>query len=224
MVENYLWDISNPEGYNNKSGHYKTRVEYEFIINHLSQNLKRILDLGGGSGRFAVPLKAKGFQVTVIDLNEQAIQICKERHIEDSFCMDFRLFEGKGFDVVLAIELFLVTTPGEVFKIASDSLNDNGLFIFVATNKKSWRYRLHNLRKKKTPNLGEYSLNEYKRMLFAFRFSIIDISGFNWMPFRVNSNNILIPVFAFIEKTFFLNQWLTQSPWLIFACRKEGSL
>jgi 2-polyprenyl-3-methyl-5-hydroxy-6-metoxy-1,4-benzoquinol methylase len=224
MAENYLWDINNPEGYNNKSGHYKTRVEYDFIINHLPKDRKRILDLGGGSGRFAVPLMVKGFPVTVVDLNEQAIQLCKERLIEDSYCMDFRLFEGKGFDVVLAIELFLVTTPGEVFKIASNSLNDKGLFIFVATNKNSWRYRLHNLRKKKTVNLGEYSLNEYRQMLHAFKFSIIDLKGFNWIPFRVNSNNLFIPVFAFIEKVFSLNHWLKQSPWLLFACRKEGSL
>jgi SAM-dependent methyltransferase len=221
MNGEYLWDITNREGYDNKSGHYKTKVESNFIFSHLPQNPARILDLGGGSGRFAVPLTEKGYMVTVLDLNKQAIHLCKERHIEDSHCMDFRFFEGKGFDVVLAIELFLVTPPRDVFRVAANSLHDKGVFIFVATNKKSWRYRLHNLRKKKTPNLGEYSLKEYKRMLNTFRFSISEVRGFNWIPFRVNSNNILIPVFAFIEKVLTLHLWLGQSPWLLFACRKE---
>lgn len=224
MIRKYLWDIDNPAGYNNRSGHYKTRLEYDFIIKHLSINHKRILDLGGGSGRFAVPLLKKGLSVTILDINEQAIHLCKQRNIKNSFCIDFRDFDENDFDAVLAIELFLVTPPEDVFKVASDSLNDKGLFIFVATNNNSWRYHLHNLRKKKTINLGEFSIEEYKQMLNTYKFSIIDIKGFNWLPFTVNSNNFLIPVFTYIERKFLLNNWLQQSPWLLFACRKEETI
>lgn len=216
----YLWDQNNPTGYFNRMGFYKTKVELDFILTHVLKKDSHILDLGGGSGRFAIPLMKLGHDVTVVDLDNDAIQLCKARGVEKAYCNDIRNINLPLFDVVLAIELFLVTTPQDVMNVVNNQLKENGIFIFVATNKLSWRYKLHSLRKKKTKNLGEFSLSEYKDMITNKGFEIIDIKGFNWMPFRVNSNSILIPFFTLIESLFRLNKWLGQSPWLLFACRK----
>lgn len=220
----YLWDEENPQGYFNRSGIYKTKVELDFIKSHISINQNVILDMGGGSGRFAVPLIKEGFDVTVVDLNQDAIKLCKERGIIKSFCADIKEFHSLGYDAVLAIELFLVTTPEEVFKVANQKLSKDAIFIFVGTNKNSWRYKLHNFRSKKSINYGELSIQEYEKLLIQNGFKIISLKGFNWIPFKVNSNNILIPFFAKIESLFRLDRWLSQSPWLLFSCQKTSSI
>jgi hypothetical protein len=53
----YIWDVSNPRTYNNRSGCYKFQRERGFIVNHGANPLERILDIGGGSGRYAVDLE-----------------------------------------------------------------------------------------------------------------------------------------------------------------------
>lgn len=220
MEYRYLWDKDNPQGYHNKMGFYKTQVELNFIIEQISKSNSSILDLGGGSGRFALPLMELKHDVTVVDLNKDAIDLCKKRGIEKAFCADIRTINLPKFDVLLAIELFLVTTPQEVLEVAAHHLKENGIFIFVATNKQSWRYKLHSLRKKKSKNLGEFTLDEYKQIANDAGFETVTIKGFNWMPFRVNSNSVLIPFIASVEKLLGLNKWLSQSPWLLFACKK----
>lgn len=220
----YLWDENNPEGYYNRSGKYKTKVEYDFIKSQISTQQKTILDLGGGSGRFALPLIKSGFDVTVVDLNNHAIELCKQKGITQSYCCDIRNIDMVGFDIVLAIEIFQVTHPAVVFKVANEKLVYNGSFIFVSANKNSWRCKLHNLRKKKSINQGELSIKEYEILLAENGFQISHIKGFNWIPFKVNSNNILIPVFSKIESILRLDKWLNQSPWLLFSCKKISKI
>ncbi|MES2139025.1 MAG: methyltransferase domain-containing protein [Bacteroidota bacterium] len=225
MQENqYLWDEKNPKGYYNRSGIYKTKIELDFIKSYISNNSKTILDLGGGSGRFALPLLKSGFDITVVDLDPRAIELCKRRGIVKSYCCDLKNIDLKGYNVVLAIELFLVTPPQEVIKISYQKLTDEGLFIFVGTNKNSWRNKLHNLRKNKSTNYGELSIKEYENLVVQNGFEIIKIKGFNWMPFKVNSNNVLIPLFSAFESILRLDKWLNQSPWLLFACKKGKSV
>jgi acetyltransferase-like isoleucine patch superfamily enzyme/2-polyprenyl-3-methyl-5-hydroxy-6-metoxy-1,4-benzoquinol methylase len=220
-VNNYQWDIENPNGYNNRSGIYKTKVEYEFIKSHISDKLKTILDMGGGSGRFALPLLNEGFDVTVVDLDSNAVELCRKRGLTKSFCSDIRNFESNEFDVILAIELFLVTPPDIVFEIANQKLSKDGIFIFVATNKDSWRYKMHNSRLNVSKNYGELTFEEYNKLLNEKGFTPIDIKGFNWLPFRVNSNHIFVTVFSKIESWFKLYRWFGQSPWLLYACKKR---
>jgi 2-polyprenyl-3-methyl-5-hydroxy-6-metoxy-1,4-benzoquinol methylase len=182
------------------------------------------LDLGGGSGRFALPLVKEGYDVTVVDLDSNAIELCKKRGVPKSYCIDIRDFKSIDFDIVLAIELFLVTSPKVVLEVASRKLSKNGLLIFTATNKDSWRYKLHNLKTNKSKNYGELSVSEFQNLITESGFSIIDIKGFNWMPFKVNSNNILIPLISKLESFFRLYKWLGQSPWILFAVKKDSAL
>ncbi len=223
MKHRYLWDIHNPDGYGNRAGRYKTQIEHNFIARHLMADHKTILDLGGGSGRFALPLMKEGYDVTVVDLSKDAIGLCKERGIANSFCMDIRQFPGREFDVVLAIELFLTTPPEQVFEIAFDKLRKDGLFVSVVSNRHSWRYRLHRLRKNRSHNYGELSLDEFTALLQKHQFRIMSIQGFNWIPLTVNSDSVLVECFAHVERTFRLDRWLSQSPWLLVACTKNSS-
>jgi len=223
--KSYLWDTSNPLGYGNRMGVYKTASVVKFVKRHVTRLTNNILDMGGGSGRIALPLVNDGFSdLTLIDQDEEAIHLCHQKGISNAFCTSINSFDQTGFDTVLAIELFIVTPPNEVLKQANKRLREGGIFIFIGTNKSSWRYWLHQQRKKTTKNLGEYTLYEYKQLVINNGFSISRIEGYNWMPFKVNSNSALIPVFAYIERMFFLRYWLEQSPYLLFACIKEKTV
>ena len=80
------------------------------------------------------------------------------------------------------------------------------------------------MRAKKSKNYGELTVKEFKELVVEDGFKIVDIKGFNWLPFKIGSNNILIPLFSKIESIFRLYRWLSQSPWLLFACKKRSAL
>ena len=216
----YLWDENNPLGYKNRMGLYKTKRELEFIKSCLPNHKLEILDIGGGSGRFALPLSQLNHDVTIIDISNDAIELAKQKGLMKSYCINLIDFNGKKYDVALAIELFLVTEPNEVFKNSNRLIKKGGILIFVCTNNQSWRYKLRNLRKNKTKNYDNYNLIQYKELLYNNEFEVDKIEGFNWMPFSVNSNNILIPFFEKLEKLFMFKKWLQQSPWFLIACKK----
>jgi 2-polyprenyl-3-methyl-5-hydroxy-6-metoxy-1,4-benzoquinol methylase len=217
-----LWDIKNPEGYYNRAGFYKTKTEYKFIKDHIPEghNLK-IIDLGGGSGRFAILLSKEGHEVTVVDKSEEAISLIKERGHKKAFCSDVFTFQSViKYDMAIAIEVvdYFDDFVSFLNKVKSFT-NNQSLFIFSVHNKDSWRFKIRNWRRKKT-KYNNLFFKDYLKDISDSGFEIIDIKGFNWMPFRVNSNNILIPLFSKLESILRLNKWLYQSPWLLFACKK----
>ena len=216
----YLWDVDNPKGYKNRMGLYKTKRQLEFIKSCLPDHKLEILDIGGGSGRFALPLSKLNHDVTIIDISNDAIELAKRKGLMKSYCINLIDFEGKEYDVALAIEIFLVSEPNIVFKNANRLIRNGGLFISVVINVQSWRYKLHNLRKNKRKNYDNYNLSQYKELLYNNGFEVDKIEGFNWMPFSVNSNNILIPFFEKIEKLFMVKKWIQQSPSFLIACKK----
>jgi SAM-dependent methyltransferase len=215
----YLWDENNPSGYCNRMGAYKTNQESDFIARYIKG--KEILDIGGGSGRIAFPLIKEGYDVTIVDKNEEAIRICKQRGINKAFCSDIKDFYNDKYDTVLAIE-FINYIPFQSFlSTAGNLLKSGGILIFTGNNKRSWRYFLHNFKKNKTPDLGALTLYEFKRFIAVNGFRILEIKGFNWMPLKVNSNSFLVPAFARVESFFKLGRWLSQSPYFLFACIKS---
>jgi 2-polyprenyl-3-methyl-5-hydroxy-6-metoxy-1,4-benzoquinol methylase len=216
----YQWDDLNPKGYNNRMGKYKTKVQLDFILKNIG-NSNTIFDMGGGSGRFAIPLIKLGFDVTVIDLDQGAIDLCKKKGIKKAICGNVLDYNQERFDAAIAMELFLVTEPDAIISHAYNILNPEGVLIFTCVNKNSWRYKLRKLRKNRSYNYDKYSYEEYLELISKNRFEIIETKGFVWMPFKVNSNNILIPVFAKLEKFLRLSKWLSQSPSFIFYCKKK---
>ena len=137
----YIWDISNPKTYNNKMGVYKFKVEYKFIQSQLTSNCS-ILDIGGGSGRIAIPILNLGYSVTVIEKSEEALQILSKRNPKINVILcDFMEYQSKTkYEIILAIEVLQYINDWDLFftKI-SNHLIDNGKFIFTTINPNSWR-------------------------------------------------------------------------------------
>lgn len=224
----YIWDIDNSDTYNNKMGRAKTKSESDFISKYLNSP-KTILDIGGGSGRFAIPLKNSGHEVTVLDLSEPALKILKERNPKIN-CVhsDFMHYEPnleKKFDIILAVEVLLYVKDWIAFfgKVQNLIKND-GIFIFTATNEKSWRTILQKIKDRKQPdyNYSIYSYEKYLQIIQSTNFAIDKVNGFLWIPCKINSNSKFVDFFSFVERSFRLNRFIHQSPWLIFAVKKNN--
>lgn len=222
----YLWDIQHPKGYANAMGRYRTKRELAFLLAHVTGERQRVLDVGGGSGRFALPLAERGHDVTVVDISEDALRLVRglnnprisTRHAD--FLV--QTFEN-AFDVAIAIESIqyftLMTLEGVFAKIRS-VLRPGGRFVFTELNSQSWRYALHALRGRHTIAYNVAGPNDYQTALRKAGFELLSVEGFVWMPFTVSSNSRLVPLFESIERELHLNRWVGQSPWLLIAAQR----
>jgi|LGVE01.1.fsa_nt_gb 2-polyprenyl-3-methyl-5-hydroxy-6-metoxy-1,4-benzoquinol methylase len=182
----------------------------------------KILDIGGGSGRFAIPLTEMGHCVTVIDINEEALSILCNRNDNIEIINDnFEKFKNDGlFDMVLMIEtISYFSDLSLIFNKIHSMINVGANVIFTAPNANSLKYKIRQLIPHyHYPGVRDYKT--YKKLLIDCGFEIVDINAFNWLPFRVNTNSLLVPFFAEMEQVFHLNRWLTQGPELLFCARK----
>lgn len=107
-----------------------------------------------------------------------------------------------------------------IFNKIHTMLNIGGIVIFTAMNANSVKYKIRQLISHYDyPGVRDYKT--YKNLLTDCGFEIVDINAFNWLPFRVNTNSVLVPFFAKLEQIFCLNRWLTQGPELLFCVRKD---
>ncbi|MEK7795283.1 MAG: class I SAM-dependent methyltransferase [Candidatus Hydrogenedentota bacterium] len=219
-----LWDVNNPRAYNNRMGRYKTQAEWEFIQRHLPDRPLRILDIGGSSGRFALPLAELGHHVTVIDIAENALAILREKGHPNIavHCGDVLQFEPDfKFDAALAIESAVyINLPWLLAKVNS-LLAGGAPFLFTHLNRASWRYFAQGLLNRGATRYPIYTPSELRVMIEAANFRVEAVMGFVWMPFRFNSNSPLVSVFAAAERVLGLRRWIHQSPWLFYAARKR---
>src|SRR5579884_809135 len=74
-------------------------VDRRFVARHLPEPC-RVIDLGCGTGRLAVPLAAAGHQVTAVDLSPEMLRVCGEKAAAvgvDLFRVQANLVELGGF-------------------------------------------------------------------------------------------------------------------------------
>lgn len=222
----YLWDIDNPLGYKNTMGYYKTKIEYEFILHHLKHDNLRILDIGGGSGRFAIPLVAREHDVTIVDNSALAMECLKKRDNGriKFICDDFMscALDENSFDAVIAIESVLFFQDREkLFRKINQVLVPGGIFIFTELNKHSWRYLVHQMFRRDNTNYNVKSVDECISVLTINGFEVDDMKGFMWIPLSVISDSLLVNLFTFIETHGGFQKWIRQSPWLLVAAQKK---
>jgi 2-polyprenyl-3-methyl-5-hydroxy-6-metoxy-1,4-benzoquinol methylase len=218
----YLWDADNPLGYGNRLGRYRTNMESDFLFGHLGEPPQRILDMGGGSGRFGGALAAQGHHVTLIDKNPQAVALAQERGVQRAIACDISDFQESGFDCVVCMEVIQYFEDcAPIIAKASQSLKTGGTFVFCVTNSRSWRFRLRALKGGQF-KVNAYTIKEIEQCLEGHDFEIAERKGFHWSVAQTGSDSFLVDVSALIEKSLGLQKWLSQSPWLLYACKKTG--
>ena len=63
----------------------------------------KILDVGCGAGSHSLFLQEKGFEVTAVDISENAIQTCKLRGIKQCVRQNVLEIENETFDTILLL-------------------------------------------------------------------------------------------------------------------------
>jgi len=222
----YIWDYLNGKTYNSRVGHYKFKREFDFIIKNGINNFDKILDIAGGSGRFALPLKKYSTKITVLDINQTALEILKKRDNEvNTICSDFIKSKfQETFSLIICIEAIeYFDNWVEFFNKISLLLNDDGVFIFTFANPNSWRYFLRKIKhwKNGPTRYNETTLKELTEILNKCNFEIEKMEGMNWIPLSLSSNSKLVLIFEYIEKKIKLKNWHSQSPWLMISVKKS---
>ena len=220
---NYIWDVDHVSGYANAMGSYKTGLELAFVLKHLTGDQMEILDVGGGSGRFAIPLADRGHRVTVVDVSTEAIDMLLRRNHPNikAICGDFYSLQiPRKFDAVIAIEsvqYFREVALIDLFSKTRSLLRPEAPFIFTELNNRSWRYILRSLTPSRKHLYNVTGPSGYLAVLEKAGLTVTEMNGFVWMPFTVDSNSRLVPAFALIERALYLRKWIGQSPWLLIS-------
>lgn len=219
--EVYFPDIAN----STIMGKYLTNKEQELINSVLEKEYNPLLlDIGGGSGRFAIPLYSNGTNVIVLDSSANALELLKNKQ------RNIPIFRGDGerlpfksntFDVVIVIEAIEHIMNKESFlEECNIVLKDGGLLVITMSNKFSYKI-LHPNRIKRS-NFYWTTCNRFMKLLRLKGFDLEKSFGFNWIPFNRSSNSFLIPYFAILEDLLRLKHLPFISPWVIVSARKKS--
>jgi 2-polyprenyl-3-methyl-5-hydroxy-6-metoxy-1,4-benzoquinol methylase len=186
------------------------------IFRKVSKNLTigDCLDVGGGVGS-KFPVNCESYML--IDKDDAAITRFQEEHPGKKFIFgDFLTIDFKQkYDLILMIQLFTESENiADVVLKAHSLLNDNGLLLFTATNKNSYKGLLY--RSKGVAYKTSYY--QLKKFLSTLKSSSIKYYGYGWLPFRRDSNSILIPLLKWVDVLF--GKFVSISPWLLVELRK----
>ena len=222
--------MDNPLVYRNEMGRYKTDRQLSFIRGVLPWGALRILDVGGGGGRVAIPLAQDGHDVTVIDISAEALELLGARNgaaIEVGHSDLMSYTASATYDVTLVIDTlkYISEVPtAEVFGKVNALLEPGGLIIIAEINEGSWRNRLSERMGRRSG--FEYNVETaagYRVALADAGFEMAKEQGFLWMPLPFNSDSRLVRVCERVEAALRLERWIAQSPWLLIAARKIGA-
>lgn len=88
-------------------------LRWKEINKHLTPDIKTILDVGGGTGAFSIPLAQRGYYVVHLDISEKMIEIAKKKAEDKNLkniafvqgnSADLSCFEDKSFDLVINMD------------------------------------------------------------------------------------------------------------------------
>lgn len=229
----YYWDVQN----RTRQGQYLTSVEDEFLTSCLKDktSTRRILDVGGGSGRFAIPTDKKGFKVVVSEVNPLPLSWLKVRSpLTDAILVSPNISRWpvgtSTFDCVTAIEVPIVEKSWfwqECYRI----LKQDGFVIATTLNRASIKGILYRLKASLdlVQSRGEerwegarfytQSFSGMEKLFEQNGFKLERAIGFNWLPTSRSSEVASIPLLAEIEGKLGLRKLVSLSPWVIFKAK-----
>ncbi|MDM8560819.1 class I SAM-dependent methyltransferase [Candidatus Parabeggiatoa sp. HSG14] len=175
------------ETYDKETFTQGTLQETGFIEQELNHDkTKRILDVGCGTGRHAIELAKRGYQITGIDLSESQLKHAKQKAKDESVNVDFQIADARHlsftneFDIVIMIcegAFSLMETDEMNFSIlqsATNALKEKGKLIFTTLNALFPLY--HSVKDFMNDNLVEGNSNNNSFDLMTFRdHSTLDI-------------------------------------------------
>jgi len=209
-------------------------IEASFIFGALREepNVHSILDIGGGSGRFAIPLQKRGYKVTVIEVDLLPLSWLKIRSPDSKVLLSGRHADGwpvrdSSFDCILTIETPVVEFSW-FWQECRRVLRPGGIIIFSDNNANSYKgaaYKIKPFLRRFLSEKGKIwadqdgyynmSAHEIIKLMEQDNFKLDKALGFNWLPIGRNSDFFLAPFYALIERALGLRKLALISPWVL---------
>ena len=133
--------------YDNESFTQGTAGECDFIEQEAGYNKAiKILDIGCGTGRHAIELAKRGYQVVGIDLSESQLKRAREKAAEQKLKVDFRQHDARKLPFKGEFDLAIMICGGsfplmetdemnyQILKNAAKALKTGGKLIFTTMN------------------------------------------------------------------------------------------
>jgi len=124
-----------------------TSGECDFVEQEINRDKSiKILDIGCGTGRHAIELTKRGYNVTGVDLSENQIKRAREKAQETGVTIDFQTQDARNLPFDGEFDLAIMLCEGgfslmetdemnfEILKNATKALKDKGKLIFTALN------------------------------------------------------------------------------------------
>ena len=121
--------------------------ECDFIEQEINRDKSvRIIDIGCGTGRHAIELTKRGYNVTGVDLSEDQIKRAKEKAQEAGVTIDFQTQDARNLSFDGEFDLAIMLCEGgfslmetdemnfEILKNATKALKSKGMLIFTTLN------------------------------------------------------------------------------------------
>ena len=121
--------------------------ECDFIEQEIGQDKSlKILDVGCGTGRHAIELTKRGYNVTGVDLSENQLKRAREKAQEAGVTIDFQVQDARELSFDGEFDLAIMLCEGgfslmetdemnfAILKSASRALNGQGKLIFTTLN------------------------------------------------------------------------------------------
>ena len=106
----------------------------------------RLIEIGAGTGAFAVSAQMAGFQVSAIEMSERCCRYLSEREGIDAICSDRPLDAIAGLSPARVVALWHVLehlpNPAEVFARVAEKVEPGGLLAIAVPNPRSLQFRL----------------------------------------------------------------------------------
>jgi 2-polyprenyl-3-methyl-5-hydroxy-6-metoxy-1,4-benzoquinol methylase len=141
LFENYA------RKYDEEAYVHGTVGECDFIEQEIKRNKSlKIIDIGCGTGRHAIELTKRGYNVTGVDLSENQIKRAREKAQEAEVTIDFQTQDARNLPFDGEFDLAIMLCEGgfslmetdemnfEILKNATKALKSKGKLIFTTLN------------------------------------------------------------------------------------------
>jgi len=121
--------------------------ECDFIEQEINYNKRaKILDVGCGTGRHAIELAGRGYDVTGIDMSESQLQRARQKASAQALNINFQKHDARESHFIGMFDLVIMLCEGgfalmetdemnfQILKHAANALKPNGKLIFTTLN------------------------------------------------------------------------------------------